>query len=756
MARRDATDVGAAGTSVPTLAVMSATRVEVVVLTFDAAPGMLEDAVRSVLDHTPGEQIRIHVVDNGTDATDRLMHATWNDRPLSDLVTLTVSEENRGYAGGMNLGIEAALGATPPADVVVVLNDDVKVTEGWLEPLLAEFGAADVGAVQPLLVTPDGVHINSAGVTIDRFGAGSDRLRSQPVADAGSDAIDIENFTGGAVALSREFIDQVGGFDERFFLYYEDVELARRGAASGWRYRLAPTSHVEHRGSATTAELGDRVVFLRERNRLWSVALNGSASEIANALWLSVRRLRHEPRGVHARALAHGLGGGALRVAERARPTLAKAPGATLMQRLTARARSGPARRRAARVAGTPGVNVVGYHHISSGLGSNARELSAALQAAGIPVIEIDNDLSSSPRRRPARPVPDTLHDTTIAIVTAFEFDHFVSRYPQLVGPGKRLIAYWVWELEEIPQQHVAAARHVREVWTPTSFVRDAYSAALPEGVQVRLAPFRMEEPTPPATAAAAWRSLWGDDVVFVVSFDYLSIVERKNPLGAIVAFRTAFDDSDARVRLVVKSINGHHRPDDVARVVDASGGDPRIELIDEHLDDDRHHGLLAAADVLVSLHRSEGYGLHPAIAMWLGTPTIATRYSGVVDFMDDDVAAMVDYELVPVTNGQGIYPDTATWAAPDLADAAQEMRRLAGDADLRRRLGRAGHRRIADQPTAAQFGEAYAALLRTPGTTSADASAAFFDGLDAARSRVATQLRQRVRGVAWPDTARS
>ncbi len=732
---------------------MSSTSVAVVVLTFDAAPGMLEDAVRSVLDAS-GPDVALHVVDNGTKATDRLAQGTWRDRPLDEAVRLTVSDENRGYAGGMNLGMGVAF-ASESVDVVVLLNDDVVVVDGWLEPLLAEFDAVGVGAVQPLLVSPGGIDINSAGVDIDRYGAGSDRLRSAPVAAAGTTPVDIEVFTGGAVAVSRAFIDEVTGFDERFFLYYEDVDLARRGARSGWRYRMVPTSLVEHRGSASTTDLGDRVVLLRERNRLWSAAMHGSAAEIGSALWLSVRRLRHRPRRVHARALVAGMTGGVRRLLERS-PLAARArSGATSGRRVATRVRSRAVRRRADRVTGTPGVNIVGYHHISSGLGSCARELSTSLQAAGIPVVEIDNDLSSSPRRRPARPVPSELYDTTIAVVTAFEFAHFVYRFPQLVGPGKRMIACWLWELEEIPQQHIDAAQHVDEVWATTNFVRDAYDAVIGDRVQVRLAPFPLETPTPPEHAAAAWRGEWGDDIVFVVSFDYLSIVERKNPLGAIAAFRSAFRDSDVPVRLIVKSINGHHRPEDVARVRAAAGDDHRIDLLDEHLDDDRHHGMLAAADVLVSLHRSEGYGLHPAIAMWLGTPAIATRYSGVVDFMDDDVAAMVDYELVPVTNGQGIYPETAVWADPDLADAAQHMRRLAGDAALRRSLGKAGHQRVADQPSPAQFGEAYAALLRTPGNRSDHAPNAFFEGLDRARHGAVTRLRQRVRGLAWPDTAR-
>lgn len=714
-------------------------RVDVVIVTFDPTPGMLEAAITSVLEHsshTSEHLVTIRVVDNGGRAAALLAASNWRGQPLADLVESTTNPSNLGFGAGVNVGLAAARAAG--ADAIVVLNDDTVATDGWLERMLAEFDDPAVGAVQPLLVSSDASTINSAGVDIDDFGAGADRLRSEPVAAAGTEAIDIEVFTGGAVALSRPFVDDVGVFDGRFFLYYEDVDLARRGTARGWRYRLVPTAVVEHRGSATTVALGNRTVFLRERNRLWATAMHGSVRDIGAALRLSVRRLRHPPRRMHARALAAGLVGVTRRLAGRA------------VGRLVGfRGRSH--RGRARRLVGTPGVNLVGYHHISSGLGSNARELSAALQAAGVPVIEIDNDLSSSPRRRPARPVPDELHDTTIAIVTAFEFEHFIERFPQLVGPGKRMNAYWVWELEQIPERHVIASRHVDEVWTPTNFVRDAYASALADRATVRLAPFRMEEPPAPATAVEAWRTQWGDDIVFVVSFDYLSIVERKNPLGAIRAFRTAFDGSPQPVRLVVKSINGHQRRDDLAHVAGECAGDRRIDLLDEHLDDDRHHGLLAAADVLVSLHRSEGYGLHPAIAMWLGTPAIATRYSGVVDFMDDDVAAMVDHDLVPVTNGQGIYPETANWADPDIAHAVEQMRRLAADPGLRVRLGRAGHRRIADQPTAAQFGEGYAALLRTP----AGAPAAFFDGLDAARPSLVTKLHRRIRGAAWPDTAR-
>jgi N-acetylglucosaminyl-diphospho-decaprenol L-rhamnosyltransferase len=284
----------------------------VVVLTFDAAPGMLEAAVDSVLDGSPSD-VDLIVVDNARSARSRLTRAGTLDR-----VHLLESAQNGGYGSGMNLGIDAALQAG--ADVVILLNDDVVVADGWVEPLLNELCKDEtIGAVQPLLTQYGCDTVNSAGVVIDDAGAGSDRLRGMAVSEVADRVVEIEAFTGGAVAIRREFFADVGMFDERFFLYYEDVELARRGrrSSSGWAYRLVAASRVAHHGSATTTALGHEMRRLQERNRLWSSAMNGSGTEIARGVWLSIRRLRHAPRRVHVRALVTGLAGMPIRMLQR-------------------------------------------------------------------------------------------------------------------------------------------------------------------------------------------------------------------------------------------------------------------------------------------------------------------------------------------------------------------------------------------------------------------------------------------------------
>jgi GT2 family glycosyltransferase len=248
------------------------------------------------------------VVDNGGRAT-----VTENDRR-----SVLSPARNDGFGAGANAGMAAArrLGAL----TVVLLNDDVVVTDGWLDPLVSELRAdPDVGAVQPMLVLDGGEVrlVNSLGVMIGPDGAGNDIGLGMRVSEVDTATHDIELFTGGAVVFRREFLDATGGFDERYFLYYEDVDLGRRGARANWRYRCVPASVVEHRKGASTRALGERTVYLRERNRLWSAIRNEPLRTVVGALWLSIRRLRKRPYNVHAKALAAGLAGGPTRLSRR-------------------------------------------------------------------------------------------------------------------------------------------------------------------------------------------------------------------------------------------------------------------------------------------------------------------------------------------------------------------------------------------------------------------------------------------------------
>jgi N-acetylglucosaminyl-diphospho-decaprenol L-rhamnosyltransferase len=280
--------------------------VAVVITTYSAPHETLDRCVRAVL--AGGDVGAVIVVDNGGRAE--------VSADLAASVELIRSGRNGGFGAAANIGFRRA--AEVGATAVALLNDDVVVEVGWLGPLLLALAGGDrVGAVQPklLLAGTDPPLVNSVGVQLDRYGAGRDIGYGQldgPCFD-GPTGIDI--FTGGAVLFDLSFIADLGGFDERFFMYYEDVDLALRGRERGWTYRCEPGSRVWHEGGASAGDGGLRRYV--ERNRVWCLFRFATPRTVAAGLWLSVRRLRHSPRRLHARALLAGLAGAPRRVRER-------------------------------------------------------------------------------------------------------------------------------------------------------------------------------------------------------------------------------------------------------------------------------------------------------------------------------------------------------------------------------------------------------------------------------------------------------
>ena len=605
-----------------------------------------------------------------------------------DLADVVVRCPNDGYGAAFNRGCRK-LGDPERAGGVIVLNDDTTVEPGWIEPLVTALADdPNVGAAQPLIVAADAADtVVSAGVELDRWFAGTDIGREANVA-AFDHAHDISIFTGGAVLFRAAYLEALGGFDERYFLYYEDVDLALRGIERGWRHRLVPESKVRHTGGASVAALADDLRRIEETSRLRCAARHGSLQALLLACWMSVRRLRHHPRRAHIAALVAGLGAcpSGRWERRRARPRSERS-----VVRMRRRARRFIIRRRRPSL---PGVNVLGPRQAASGLGVVTRTLTRLIRAGGLDVVELDSE--GNPR------VPSRLHPTTIAVVPALQLPLVLDRFPDLTAATDRLIGYWFWELADVPESHVGPIRMVDEIWAPTRFIADAYASApakdLPSITEVALPP---PLPTLDPVATDSWRErlIGDDDLLVLTSLDLLSVIERKNPLGAIEAFRRAMQlPGVPRARLVVKTINGDRRPEDLRRIEEAAEracedlGRSAVHVVDEKVEEADLDAMIAAADCFVSLHRAEGLGLHLTTAMAVGTPVIATGWSGSLTHAHEGTAIIIGYELVPVTDGRGAYPSTLTWADPDLNEAADALRRILSNRKFAEQLTTAAH----------------------------------------------------------------
>jgi N-acetylglucosaminyl-diphospho-decaprenol L-rhamnosyltransferase len=184
--------------------------------------------------------VDIVVVDNGSgDHSLELLRTEFPE------VAVLALERNLGFGAALNRAAHEH-----PADPLMPLNNDVECEPRFVEALLdaAAEGVRSVAAVLTQERAPS--LIDSAGVVADRTLMGFDYLHGEPLA-ALADAADPLGPTGGAALYDRTAFTAVGGFDERIFLYYEDLDLALRLAAAGARCRLAPGARALHAYSAS-------------------------------------------------------------------------------------------------------------------------------------------------------------------------------------------------------------------------------------------------------------------------------------------------------------------------------------------------------------------------------------------------------------------------------------------------------------------------------------------------------------------------
>jgi GT2 family glycosyltransferase len=211
------------------------------------------------------DSLEVIVVDNGsTDGSVEMLRSRF------PAVRVIAHPVNTGFAAANNSGILAS-----SAPFIATLNNDTEPSADWLERLLAPALAdPSVGMVASKMLFADRPGtINSAGIALDLAGIAWDRLGGEP--DRQDDRV-VEVFgpCAGAALYRRSMLDQVGLFDEEFFAYLEDVDLAWRARLAGWRCLYAPGASVLHVHSATGVEGSPFKSYHLGRNKLWTIAKN--------------------------------------------------------------------------------------------------------------------------------------------------------------------------------------------------------------------------------------------------------------------------------------------------------------------------------------------------------------------------------------------------------------------------------------------------------------------------------------------------
>lgn len=348
-------------------------------------------------------------------------------------------------------------------------------------------------------------------------------------------------------------------------------------------------------------------------------------------------------------------------------------------------------------------VTIVGYLRTASGVGEVARQTMHTLGTSGLTVEGYDvalgvasarDDVSCEGllvERGSARVQIFNVNADQLPAVAAATRAHL--RQPALK------ISIPFWELSRYPESWLPAFDGVDEIWAPSRFIQKALAGRVNKPV-IHM-PVAVDLPPCPPLPRARF-GLPEDRFLFFFAFDFLSFMERKNPRAAIRAFRLAFP-AVGRAALVIKCMNGRLVPAQRDALEQEIADHADIILLDTTLSRTDTLGLIAAMDAVLSLHRSEGFGLLLAEAILLGKPVIATNYSASRELVTENTGFPVDYALVPVQEGEYPFATGQKWAAPDIAHAAWIMRRLCENpADAARRVAegqaylRRQHSRIA------------------------------------------------------------
>lgn len=261
--------------------------VTVIVVNYRGADDTLTclTALRDELDY-PAHALEIICVDNasGDGSAERI-------RDAAPGVHVIEADTNLGFAGGCNLGARAATGS-----VLAFLNNDARPAPNWVRAAVAVLRAEPtVGAVASKVLDWDGERVDFVDGGLTWYGMGYKRWAGDPDDGSHDAAKDVLFGTGSALFVRAELFASLEGFDERFFMFYEDVDLGWRMNLRGWRVRYEPLSLTYHRHHASMTDVASaREYYLLERNALAALYKNVSDETLAKtlpaAMALAIRR----------------------------------------------------------------------------------------------------------------------------------------------------------------------------------------------------------------------------------------------------------------------------------------------------------------------------------------------------------------------------------------------------------------------------------------------------------------------------------
>ncbi len=317
-----------------------------------------------------------------------------------------------------------------------------------------------------------------------------------------------------------------------------------------------------------------------------------------------------------------------------------------------------------------PGVNLIGVYNGVLGIGEDLRTVERCLQLSDIPysIYNFPDQISSDKLDSPtaAKVLNSLPHSINLFVLPVMEILRFFWRYHDKVDSQQTSIAYAPWELPFMTKEHEMIFDLVDEYWASSTFIRN--SIPTEHQNKSRLMPLAFVNNSN-KTEEKEKKSVFR----FLIVFDSLSFVERKNPKSAIKAFLEEFNDEP--VELVIKSMHMQHKEPDLYQEIKLLTNSHPIKIIDYTLTEQEMGTLISDADVLVSAHRSEGFGRLIIEAMQKRTLCLVSNFSGNTDFCTPETAILIEGKTIPVGDNYHCSDERQYWFDPDFESIKAGLR---------------------------------------------------------------------------------
>jgi len=323
-----------------------------------------------------------------------------------------------------------------------------------------------------------------------------------------------------------------------------------------------------------------------------------------------------------------------------------------------------PGSQRAHRSQKWQSVKVISYYGRQNGISQGAVLQSALFEMLGYSVERID---VTEAMNNPFKGVACSSGDLFVIHCAG---PHFLqAAWPlRRVLPSGKVVGYFAWEFADPPRRWPNDSGAWDEIWTPSTFSARALAQWCDCEIKVVPHVFLEQNSTP-----RKWRKD-EEPLMFLTMADARSSLSRKNPWAALKAFQLAFP-KERDVELVLKlQEQGTGTSPELSKLLTAIQSDSRVRTVRKTLSRQDVNGLFLASHVFVSLHRAEGFGIPLLEAQTFGLATIATGWSGNLDFTTEENSVLVPYTLATSYDEGGIYGNV-TWAEPDIEAAAKAMR---------------------------------------------------------------------------------